>query len=210
MGESAAESLSWAPEREGAVPLLRLILMLSAAVYAVLVIYGAPLDETERADAPAVTRAGDAAPAGLLNQRGGSGPRAAVEAEAAVLHLADGRTLQVAAWIDPAGQGHHFNEIARISTIPTAPAADREAATAAAAGSDEALATAAALPVVRVTGSRVNLRAGPSTETDILGALTLGERAEVIASLGNGWAQIRSLDSGLEGYMADRFLTPVN
>ena len=66
------------------------------------------------------------------------------------------------------------------------------------------------LPLVEVTGTSVNLRAGPSTGEAVLDALVRGEQAELLAALDNGWVQIRTVETGLEGYMADRFLAPVN
>ena len=69
---------------------------------------------------------------------------------------------------------------------------------------------AAVLPLVEVTGSQVNLRAGPSTADAVLGSFVRGEQAELVADLGNGWALARTVTTGAEGYMADRFLSPLN
>jgi short-subunit dehydrogenase len=44
---------------------------------------------------------------------------------------------------------------------------------------------------LRVTGDRVNFRAGPSTEDAILAALTLGTEVELIERVGDGWAHLR-------------------
>ncbi len=62
----------------------------------------------------------------------------------------------------------------------------------------------------RVAGSNVNFRAGPSTNTAILAGLVRGDEVEFLADAPDGWAHLRVLDSGLEGYMAARFLEPVN
>ncbi|EEW24880.1 SH3 domain-containing protein [Rhodobacter ferrooxidans] len=59
-----------------------------------------------------------------------------------------------------------------------------------------------------VNASTVNVRLGPSTETDVLGKLSRGEAATVVAVSGDGWAQIRIEGDGIEGYVAERFLTP--
>jgi uncharacterized protein YgiM (DUF1202 family) len=62
----------------------------------------------------------------------------------------------------------------------------------------------------RVAGSNVNFRAGPSTNTAVLTGLVRGDQVEFISDAADGWAYLRVLDSGLEGYMAARFLEPVN
>jgi hypothetical protein len=63
---------------------------------------------------------------------------------------------------------------------------------------------------LRVTGDRVNFRAGPSTEDAILAALTLGTEVELIERVGDGWAHLRVLETGLSGYMSEDFLEPAN
>lgn len=169
--------------------MLRLTLMLSAAIYAVLVIYadgrprtdGGPLAETRGAGAP-----GRTAPAWSE----GSGR----------LVTADGRSLQIAAVIDPVTLQQGNRTIRRVSTR----APDTVTASASASAGQPGA------PLVEVTGTSVNLRAGPSTGDAVLGALARGARAELIAAAGNGWARIRAVETGTVGYMADRFLSPVN
>jgi uncharacterized protein YgiM (DUF1202 family) len=63
---------------------------------------------------------------------------------------------------------------------------------------------------LRVTGDRVNFRAGPSTEDAILAALTLGTEVELIERVGDGWAHLRVPETGLSGYMSEDFLEPAN
>ncbi len=63
--------------------------------------------------------------------------------------------------------------------------------------------------MVRVTARAVNLRAGPTTKSAILGRLTRGQTAELIRDHGNGWAEIRVPETGRRGFMASRFLAPV-
>lgn len=58
----------------------------------------------------------------------------------------------------------------------------------------------------RVTGSTVNLRAGASTQFEVLGKTRRGESAEVMELLENGWAKVYVLESGLEAYMSADFL----
>jgi uncharacterized protein YgiM (DUF1202 family) len=63
---------------------------------------------------------------------------------------------------------------------------------------------------LRVTGDRVNFRAGPSTDDAILAALTLGTEVELIERVGDGWAHLRVPETGLSGYMSEDFLEPAN
>lgn len=57
-----------------------------------------------------------------------------------------------------------------------------------------------------VAGDRVNMRDGPSTGFDVLDTLPRGTEAEVITVNGDGWAQIRLINSGKSGWMAERLL----
>ena len=58
-----------------------------------------------------------------------------------------------------------------------------------------------------VDARSVNVRAGPSTDSSVLGRLTRGEAATVIAREGEDWAHIIIEGDGIEGYVAARFLT---
>jgi uncharacterized protein YgiM (DUF1202 family) len=69
----------------------------------------------------------------------------------------------------------------------------------------DAPADADSLPRRYVTGSRVNLRAGPSTEFDILTSLAYGAEVDLLAAPEASWARIRAAD-GTEGFMSRRFL----
>jgi len=57
-----------------------------------------------------------------------------------------------------------------------------------------------------VAGSRVNMRAGPGTNFNILDSLIAGTWTEVLEVDADGWARIRNMDTGQEGWMAERFL----
>jgi hypothetical protein len=170
--------------------MLRLTLMLSAAIYAVLVIY------SERAPQPG-TDAGTQVTRGMMIDATvpGAPARGATSGQ---LTTADGRILAIAAVIDPVALDDARTAVHLVSTR----------------GAETVVASASAgqpeLPLVEVTGASVNLRAGPSTGERVLDALGRGEQVELIASLGNGWAQIRTVETGVEGYMADRFLAPLN
>jgi hypothetical protein len=56
-------------------------------------------------------------------------------------------------------------------------------------------------------GSSVNVRAGPSTDDEVVGKLSRGEATLVVWREGEDWARIRIEGDGIEGYVATRFLT---
>jgi hypothetical protein len=60
--------------------------------------------------------------------------------------------------------------------------------------------------VMYVTGSSVNVRSGPSAETEALTRLPRGEAVLVLPSDTPGWSMIRLEGDGVEGYIASRFL----
>ncbi|SDZ56027.1 SH3 domain-containing protein [Jannaschia faecimaris] len=59
-----------------------------------------------------------------------------------------------------------------------------------------------------VSGSRVNLRSGPSTADAVIDSLPGGTLTQIIGQELDGWIQVRDVTSGLTGYMAARFLEP--
>lgn len=59
-----------------------------------------------------------------------------------------------------------------------------------------------------VNATSVNVRAEPSTEAEVLGKLTSGDAALMVASVDGEWARIVIQGDGLEGYVALRYLTP--
>jgi hypothetical protein len=72
-------------------------------------------------------------------------------------------------------------------------------------------AVAAAIAEYRtVTGSRVNLRAGPSTSFDAVTQLLEGEEVEVLDETPDGWVKLRAMDGNDIGWMAGSFLTASN
>ncbi len=58
-----------------------------------------------------------------------------------------------------------------------------------------------------VSASAVNMRAGPSTRNGIVGRLTRGTAVLITGETGNGWSQIKVIESGQRGFMASKFLT---
>jgi uncharacterized protein YgiM (DUF1202 family) len=67
--------------------------------------------------------------------------------------------------------------------------------------------TQGSLDLVYVSGSRVNLRQGPGTDTSVVATLRRGDAAEIIGEAGDGWMNIREVKSGSVGYMSADFLT---
>ena len=64
------------------------------------------------------------------------------------------------------------------------------------------------LPIWRVTGSRVNLRAEANAQAQILGRTVRGDSAEIIELLPNGWAKVYIIDSGIEALMSADYIAP--
>lgn len=64
----------------------------------------------------------------------------------------------------------------------------------------------------QVSASRVNMRSGPGTNYGVLVTLTSGTTAEVIEesfdTSGDAWVLVRVRDTGQEGWMAARLMTP--
>ena len=66
--------------------------------------------------------------------------------------------------------------------------------------------TAPPLDIRQVAGSRVNMRVGPSTDFDVIITLDDGTEMEVLEVNADGWANVIIVDSGVEGWMAERLL----
>lgn len=58
-----------------------------------------------------------------------------------------------------------------------------------------------------VSGNRVNVRGGPSTNYGIVSKLTRGETVRILEDNGDGWVRMQPLDGGEAGWMADFLLT---
>lgn len=58
-----------------------------------------------------------------------------------------------------------------------------------------------------VDASAVNVRAAPTTNSEVVGRLANGEAALLVAEVDNDWVRIVIEGDGLEGYVARRFLT---
>lgn len=63
------------------------------------------------------------------------------------------------------------------------------------------------LDIREIAGTRVNMRMGPGTNFDVITTLNSGEKLEVLSIDANGWANVSTVDSGIEGWIAERLLT---
>jgi hypothetical protein len=191
--------------------MIRMTFALGVALYAAFAIWGRPVDGVVAAGDVAPTFA--AAPQPVILQNA-SAPSGAPSGDAAPLVT---RIVDVAArpaapvMPDPAAViaatptpaeilGQPPRLIGEAQRITLAPAAAPAAAPELAGPLGD---------VVEVTGSRVNMRAGPGVGNAVVGALSRGERAEAIGAPEGGWQQIRALDSGVTGFMFASYLSPV-
>jgi uncharacterized protein YgiM (DUF1202 family) len=63
------------------------------------------------------------------------------------------------------------------------------------------------LDIRTVSGNRVNVRGGPSTNFSVVSKLIRGDAVEILEDNGNGWVKMRSVLTGEEGWMADFLLS---
>ena len=61
-------------------------------------------------------------------------------------------------------------------------------------------------PVRFVAASRLNVRAGPSTNNDVIDQILLNDAVQVLTEPVDGWVLIRIEGDGVEGYVANRLL----
>lgn len=73
-------------------------------------------------------------------------------------------------------------------------------------GADASAAAEDVQPMWYVSGSRVNLRAGPGTGNAVVAQLGFGTEAEVLSDTSSDWIQIRTAD-GTGGWIYSTFLT---
>jgi uncharacterized protein YgiM (DUF1202 family) len=66
------------------------------------------------------------------------------------------------------------------------------------------------LDIREVVGSRVNMRMGPGTGFDVIITLDGGTKLEVLDVDADGWANVNTVDRGIEGWVAERLLTDTN
>jgi len=58
-----------------------------------------------------------------------------------------------------------------------------------------------------ISGSAVNMRAGPGTQYDRIARLVRGDEVAVLQDPGNGWLKLRVVETGRVGWMADSLVT---
>ncbi|UWQ21254.1 SH3 domain-containing protein [Jannaschia sp. W003] len=178
--------------------MFRLTFTLAAALYAGFVIWGDPdqLAE-ERAPAPVIL-AENAAPDGPVVLETNASSRAQVTRDAAAAPAAALIAAAAPAPADTFSQPALIGEPKRVSLVE--PAATPVAVTTASVDGVEGL--------MKVSGSRVNLRLGPSTGNGVVDSLVRGTLVEQIGDPVNGWVELRDVATGATGYMAARFLEP--
>ena len=66
----------------------------------------------------------------------------------------------------------------------------------------------AIVDIRQVSGSRVNMRAGPSTDHQVITTLDGGTDLEVLETNAEGWARVMTVNDQYEGWMAERLLSP--
>ena len=169
--------------------------MLRLSIFAIAVIYVGLTILSEKSVANADVAGGD----GLVLDRTIAPPMG----DGVTVMTADGRSLKIVAIIDPRRPSDVRDGVPLVVTPRSiAPIASETPAPMAEADRS--------LPLAEVTGTQVNLRAGPSTRDPVLAALRQGDQVALIGATGDGWAQIRVVSDGREGFMAMRFLSPMN
>ena len=64
-----------------------------------------------------------------------------------------------------------------------------------------------ALPLLYVTGTTVNMRAGASTDNPVVARLPRGTAVALLGAAAAGWSEIEVQETGQRGFMASRFLS---
>lgn len=63
------------------------------------------------------------------------------------------------------------------------------------------------LDIRNVKKNRVNMRSGPGTQYGVAAKLSKGTEVEILSNLGNGWLELRVVETGKIGWMADWLIT---
>lgn len=158
-----------------------------AALYCVLLVFG---DESRRTE---VTRQAQDEVTGV-SLASFTLPETRVRALLPVSGLSETEAVKIAM---DAGKAFRANR-------PAAPLRGMVAATDAKAQAVAPQAQTAALHYV--SGTRVNLRAGPGTGNAVVGQMVFGDTAEVLGDT-DGWYQVRSTDGTVSGWIFGKFLT---
>ena len=182
--------------------MFKLTVTLAVALYAGFVIWGDPTDSVAEADtalAPATVSTRSAEPASPVILREADAPGGAVVARPAVTDLVVPEAAVIAAAApDPAGSYVTPRPIGEPVLVSLRAAAAPDAGAPDAGASDRMV----------VTGSRVNMREGPSTRNAVVDSLTRGTVVERIGVAESGWIELRDVATGRTGFMSPRFLDP--
>ncbi|WP_299816207.1 SH3 domain-containing protein [uncultured Jannaschia sp.] len=183
--------------------MLKLTLTLCLAVYAGFVVWGQPIERTDgqipvRPVMAAQASSGYDRPVILSDAQDGAA--SVTRTAVASTIVPDAAAIAAAAPAPDAQMPRRIGEpvMVRLSeTDDAAPASD-----------SDRTATEAEAALFRVTGSRVNMRSGPSTAYGVIDSLAEGTLAERVGEADEGWMEIRVPDTGRTGYMSARFLQP--
>ena len=200
---------------ENGTIMLRLTFTLAIALYAGMVVWGEPV---ERPEAAAVVAASAPVPAvefprPAIVDRDAQGEVVVARAAPTETVVPEASAIAAAAPQPAGGIGAvaPLGEPVRISLIePDGGAAAGAVPAPVAAPAPFAAITDDHRPGERmvVTGTLVNLRAGPSTANAVLDSLPLGTVVDVLGPAGGNWVELREVESGRTGYMSSRFLAP--
>ncbi len=190
----------------GTEHMLKMTFTLAAAIYVAFVVWGDPIDIAEDADeaAPIVvanTDAGFDQPVILTTNGSGEVDVSVTRAQTDVI-VPDAAVIAASA---PAptgalGQPRLIGEPVVVSLYRPQAAPTEDATVEEEAAADEIL--------LRVTGTRVNMRSAPSTSNRVVDSLPQGTIAEAMGPEQNGWIEIRDVATGRTGFMSARFLDP--
>ncbi|PWJ20958.1 SH3 domain-containing protein [Jannaschia seohaensis] len=177
--------------------MLKLTVTLALALYAGFVIWGQPTDATTEREAlaPVIasvvpTERSEFTEPTIL----GAEPEAQVTRT--IVEAPDPAAIAASTPVPSVSEPRLIGEPVVVSLVSPASRPSEEAA------------PEAPTNLLRVTGSRVNMRSGPSTSNGVVDSLPQGTLAEPLGEPIDGWQEIRDVETGRTGFMADRFLEP--
>lgn len=179
--------------------MLRLTFTLVAALYAGFAIWGNPEEETTVAVAETVVLQTNVP---VVLEASAPAQADVARAETTEIVVPDAATIAAStpAPADLIATPAALGEPRRISLVTPAVASAPEAAAAPEPEAEPRF--------MEVTGSRVNLRSGPSTSNGVVDSLVRGTLVEPIGEPVDGWIELRAVESGVRGFMAARFVAP--
>ncbi|MEP5760486.1 MAG: SH3 domain-containing protein [Litoreibacter sp.] len=182
--------------------MLKWVTVLCLMMYATLMIFGGegPVPDTEVVDTPTA-----ATPTTEVQVATETPAPTTAEPAATVVEV----EAVAEPTIIPSAQPAHVVQTSIASIAPVAePITSPPAAQAATLPEPAVTSLPPARTIYTVTGSRVNLRSEPNTQAPVVGRAVRGETAEVIELLGNGWAFVYIIDTGIEAFISANFISP--